>query len=137
MLPPVLVFLVMTTYILEGGLGNLLFQLNYYYSCCDYLALSGEENILKLAIINSSVRDLYFRFSSAKANRDTEILYQLTGVSPDYVYSSSVLIGLGLSKLVDSAFLGFFHDKYNRLSIKSSLFVVIIPPSPAVDIILS
>lgn len=111
----------MTTYILEGGLGNLLFQLNYFYSCRDYLVLSGEENSLKLGIINSTAREIYFKLSPANANRDMDILYQLTGISPDNIYNSSVLIGLGLSKTVDAPFFGFFHDKHSHLSIKSSL----------------
>lgn len=111
----------MTTYILEGGLGNLLFQLNYYNACQKFLTTSGHGDQISLGIINCFARKLYFKSSSANDNRDISVLSQLTGSSPARVFNSSAMIKLGLSKFTGSPFLGFVHDKYSLLSIESSL----------------
>lgn len=108
----------MTTFILEGGLGNLLFQLNYYFGCREFLKRSGQVKAIKLATINGFMRDIYFNLSPAIPNRDTNILHALTGISPDTTLSSSALVCLGLSKIANSPVLGYFHDKYSRLSIE-------------------
>lgn len=115
-------FFIMTIYILEGGLGNLLFQLNYYFACQEHLKLVGrDDDQIKLGIIDGFTRNLYFKFSRANANRDINIFSRLTGVSPTTVLNSSALVGLGLSKFTNSGSFGFFHDNYSQLSIQSSL----------------
>lgn len=111
----------MTSYILEGGLGNLLFQLNYYRACQELLSKSSCGDQISLGIINGFARQLYFNFSSANANRDISLLRQLTGASPDREFNSFALIKLGMSKITRSPFYGFAHDIYSLLDIESSL----------------
>ena len=111
----------MTTYILEGGLGNLLFQTNYYLNCLDYLSNEGIDQRINLGIINGFVRDLYFRISPINANRDINILLQLTGHYSISNLHDIPLFGLGISKLSQTSFAGFYHDNTSHLSIPSSL----------------
>ncbi len=111
----------MTTYILEGGLGNLLFQLNFYYACREFLPVTENSHQLKLATVDGVLRDLFFSIIPVNANRDTKILHELIGILPINQLRSSTLIILGLSKIVDSPFFGYLHDKHSQLTPLSSI----------------